>query len=177
MADRSDFLKALKFTLAWEGGYSNHPQDKGGATNKGITQKTYDAYRKDNKLAVRSVRSITNAEVEDIYYSGYWLASQCDELPSPLFYVVFDTAVNFGAVRALKFMQQALSVKEDGRWGDPDRAALKKASAVALAQEICDLRIVRRHSRVVEDPTQAVFLKGWLNRDVALRKFVGGKTA
>lgn len=38
-----NFEKGLKFVLAREGGYSNHPSDSGGETNKGITHKTYDA--------------------------------------------------------------------------------------------------------------------------------------
>jgi lysozyme family protein len=177
MAERNDFEKALKFTLKWEGGYVNNPADKGGATNKGITQRTYDAYRKDKKLPLRSVRSIINAEVEDIYFSRYWLPAQCDELPTPLSTSVFDTAVNYGVARALKFLQQAMGVKQDGRWGEPDRAALKQADARTLAVQICDLRIARRYARVKEDQTQKVFLKGWLNRDNALRKLVGGSTA
>ena len=44
------FKKALKFVLKWEGGYGHNPNDKGGATNKGITQYTYNAWLKEHKL-------------------------------------------------------------------------------------------------------------------------------
>ena len=37
------FNRAISFTLKWEGGYVNHPADKGGATNRGITQSTLNA--------------------------------------------------------------------------------------------------------------------------------------
>ena len=45
------FKKALAFVLKWEGGYVNNPYDKGGATNKGITQNTYNAWLKSCGLA------------------------------------------------------------------------------------------------------------------------------
>ncbi len=173
MEDKSDFRKALKFTLVWEGGYVNNPSDKGGATNKGITQGTYDSYRTDNKLPVRSVQAITNLEVEDIYWTRYWLAAHCNEMTFPLCAAVFDTSVNFGAVRAIKFVQEALAVKIDGRYGAETSAAVQKADPHSVAPKICDLRIARRYGRVQEDPSQRIFLAGWLNRDRALKKFVG----
>ena len=40
------FPQSLQLVLAHEGGFVNHPKDPGGATNKGITQKVYDTYRK-----------------------------------------------------------------------------------------------------------------------------------
>lgn len=38
------FTQILKKTLTFEGGWSNHPNDKGGATQFGVTQNTLDAY-------------------------------------------------------------------------------------------------------------------------------------
>jgi lysozyme family protein len=51
------FKKALKFVLKWEGGYGHNPNDKGGATNKGITQYTYNAWLKEHKLQLRWMQS------------------------------------------------------------------------------------------------------------------------
>ena len=61
------FKKALKFVLKWEGGYVNNPNDKGGATNKGITQYTYNNWLKTHGLQPRNVKFITDDEVEQIY--------------------------------------------------------------------------------------------------------------
>lgn len=31
----------MPFILRWEGGFSDHPADRGGATNKGVTLSTF----------------------------------------------------------------------------------------------------------------------------------------
>lgn len=46
----SRFDQCLKFVLEREGGYVNHPADRGGPTNKGIVQKVYDQYRTFRRL-------------------------------------------------------------------------------------------------------------------------------
>ena len=65
------FKTALNFVLKWEGGYVNNPNDKGGATNKGITQHTYNSWLKSLLLAPRDVRFITQEKGEQIYYQNY----------------------------------------------------------------------------------------------------------
>ncbi|MCZ2110971.1 MAG: hypothetical protein LC118_15615 [Dehalococcoidia bacterium] len=100
------FYEALKRVLAFEGGFSDHPLDKGGATNRGITQKTFDAWNASKGLKPRSVRDITMAEVEAIYWQSYWLKAGCDQLPPALAFVVFDTSVNSGAGRALGWLAE-----------------------------------------------------------------------
>ena len=70
------FKSALQFVLKWEGGYVNNENDKGGATNYGITQNTYNNWLKSKGLAYKDVRDITRAEIENIYYKNYWLLTQ-----------------------------------------------------------------------------------------------------
>lgn len=108
------FKDALAFTLQWEGGLSNHSSDKGGLTNYGITQRTYDNYRKVFSLDDFSVKDITMLEVQWIYYNNYWLASYCYRLPYPLNHVMFDSSVNHGSSKAIKILQRILGLKEDG---------------------------------------------------------------
>ena len=57
---------SMPFVLRWEGGYVNHPADPGGATNKGVTQKVYDSWRKRQGLATRDVRQLEEAEMHAI---------------------------------------------------------------------------------------------------------------
>jgi lysozyme family protein len=40
------FEAALPFVLRWEGGFVDHPNDPGGRTNQGVTQKVYDDWRR-----------------------------------------------------------------------------------------------------------------------------------
>jgi hypothetical protein len=99
---------ALKFTLLWEGGFVNNPLDPGGATNRGITQFTYNTYRINKHLPTHDVADIAEEEVQDIYYSMYWKPSQAELAVEPLAIVLFDTAVNFGVGGAIEFLQEAL---------------------------------------------------------------------
>lgn len=107
------FRSALDFVLRWEGGYSDHPLDPGGATNYGVTQATFDAYRRKAGLPTRSVRDINRAEVEDIYFEGYWLRSGCEQITPPaLALCVFDAAVNSGVGAALRWLGETRDWRE-----------------------------------------------------------------
>lgn len=101
------FERALAFVLRWEGGYSDHPDDPGGATNMGITQATYDAWRKSQGLSPRPVRDIQRGEVEAIYRSRYWAAIGADKLPDALALAAFDLAVNSGVATAKRALSEA----------------------------------------------------------------------
>ena len=144
------FKKALQFVLAREGGFVNNPNDKGGATNKGITQNTYNAYLQSKGRAPKDVRNITDAEVEDIYYSRYWLASGCDKMSSRFAVLCFDTAVNMGVGRVKPFLQACQYMDID---------------AFILAR-------IRKYNEFAKVQSQRGFLHGWLNRVFALIDFL-----
>lgn len=105
------FEKALTFVLRAEGGYSDNPADPGGATNRGITQATYNAWRTGRGLPTRPVREITGEEVKAIYRERYWNPIRGDDLPPALALAAFDTAVNMGVAAA----QEGLSYA-NGDW-------------------------------------------------------------
>ena len=62
---------ALKYSLKNEGGFVNHPADKGGATNMGITIGTLSAYL-GKKATVTDVKNLTHETVADIYRERYF---------------------------------------------------------------------------------------------------------
>ena len=76
-----NFERCLAITLKWEGGYSNHPDDPGGPTMRGIIQREYDAWRKKLGKSRRSVRQIEESELQAIYRDEYWDAMDCDGMP------------------------------------------------------------------------------------------------
>ncbi len=169
----SDALAAaLKFTLLWEGGYVNDPNDPGGATNKGVIQNTYNTYRINNRLPTQGVDRITDKEVHDIYFSMYWQPSQAPLMVLPLAIVHFDTAVNFGVGGAIEFLQEALGISADGIFGPGTQKALLANNNAKTAQKIVRGRVNYRNQRVNSNPTQEVFLTGWLNRDNDLGGFL-----
>ena len=84
MTDR--FERALPRILAHEGGYVDDPRDPGGATNKGITHKTYSGWLRSKGLPDKNVRYISDAEVAAIYRQNYWDRIQGDNLPAGVAY-------------------------------------------------------------------------------------------
>jgi lysozyme family protein len=167
------FNEALKFTLKWEGGYVNHPNDYGGATNYGITQRVYDSWRRSGGgRKYLPVKDITQGEVTNIYYNKYWLPSKAGTMERRLGVVHFDTAVMSGVVGATQFLQEALGLEPDGIWGPATQREFEQCNGVGLAYAYVSYRRYYRHKRVEEDPTQGEFLKGWLNRDNDLEQYI-----
>jgi lysozyme family protein len=168
----SRFDECLKFVLQREGGYVNHPNDRGGATNKGIVQRVYDLYRANKKQEPMSVQHITDEEVAEIYRNDYWRPIKADNLPAPIDLVVFDAAVNHGVRQASKFLQRSLGVGDDGVIGPKTIEAVHNDVAAGMTQKVAQDIIVQRsyfYDRLVQnDPSQSVFRKGWNNRLVEL---------
>lgn len=167
------FKASLPFILRWEGGYVNHPNDPGGATNKGVTQKVYNAWRARRGLPARDVRQLEDAEMQAIYEAGYWLPPRCDLLQRQLDLVQFDTAVNMGVGRAIRFLQQSLSCGVDGDFGPTTQRAADACDLGATITVYCAARETYYERLIVKNPKLAVFRKGWMNRLNALRKEVG----
>lgn len=148
---QTDFERALAVVLSFEGSKADNPHDKGGRTNRGITQRTYDGWREDKGLGERDVFLLEEDELQEIYRTLYWWPAQ--KLPWPLCLVVFDTAVLFGPTRATSWLAAV-------EWGE--------ASAQAMAWAILCFRRERHREVVARDKTQARFLNGWMNRLNAL---------
>jgi lysozyme family protein len=136
----TSFPAALAAVLRSEGGYCDNPHDPGGATNQGVTQAVYDAWRAERKLFKRSVRFISAAEVSAIYLERYWNACRCDDLPAGVDYAVFDFAVNSGPGRAAKELQRAVDVADDGRIGPATIAAVNAADPRRVIHSLCSAR-------------------------------------
>lgn len=160
------FIACLAQTLKWEGGYSNDKYDPGGATMKGIIQREYDAYRKRAGLPKQSVRYISDAEVQFIYFNSYWDEVRADELPAGVDEVVFDFGVNSGTVTAIKGLQRCLGVGVDGQIGQETLHAVEAADPDALVQKMMDYR--RSYLKALK--TFWRFGKGWMTRCDGIEK-------
>jgi len=170
----SGFVQALPVILRFEGGFVDDPIDRGGATNKGITQRTFDAWRVKNRLGKVSVRDITTEEVKDIYYRAYWLAGKCDALPWPASLAHFDASVNHGLRNAAKLLQRAVGATPDGRIGPQTLASVNATPTYKLVDKLLWGR-VRFYLKIVKRrPEQIKFLRGWLTRVLHLVDETGG---
>ena len=169
----ANFEASLPFVLRWEGGFVDHPADPGGRTNKGITQRVYDTRRARQGLLPQDVKLIEDSEVEAIYESGYWLPPRCDILRRRLDLVQFDTAVNMGAGRAVRFLQEAAGCCVDGDFGPRTEEAAAACDLAATIEAYCDARLAYYRRLVEKRPGLGIFLRGWANRVNALRAEVG----
>ena len=132
--------QALTFVLRWEGGYVNHPADRGGATMKGITQRVYDRYRTLSGLGTQAVNLILDDEVREIYQEQYWNAGNCHRLRSKLDLAHFDTAVNMGINRATRILQEASGCAADGAFGPATEAAVGSCELRSTVERYCEIR-------------------------------------
>lgn len=126
------FLLSVRFVLAEEGGFVNHPDDPGGATKFGISLR---AHREDigdldgdGDVDEDDVRLVTPEMAIQIYEREYWAPIRGSEYVPPVAIVMLDTAVNCGTVRAVKLLQRALLIPEDGIIGRGTRAAVLRES-------------------------------------------------
>lgn len=138
---RENFAQSLAYVLAHEGGYVNNPYDKGGPTNRGITQRVYDDWQRSKGLKVRTVRLIETGEVTEIYRVQYWRPCRCDDLPSGVDYATFDFAINSGTGRACRFLQDVAGVAVDGKIGPRTLAAINAIPPKMLIDALCDARL------------------------------------
>lgn len=157
--------------LEREGGFVNHPSDRGGATNHGITQGTLAAWR-GSPVSVDQVRALSKDEARAIYKDRYFTKPGFDVVTDPeLQELLFDYAVNSGPGAAAKSLQTALQGMGlytgpiDGGIGPMTRQGLRACKNIPeLYYRVkCEryelfLRFIGR------DPAQAVFATGWSNR-------------
>jgi lysozyme family protein len=180
---KDPFLLGLAFVLRYEGGYSNDPNDHGGATNHGVCQRVYDTYRKDHDLPTQDVRQISDAEIQDLYDKRYWKITphpqlwedlQCHVLQPRLAIVHFDSCVNCGPGQAALFLQRSVMVAVDGIIGPETLEAMQQFPEPVIIERYCDYRVKFYEDIVGKHPDQGRFLKGWLNRIISLKEYVTG---
>jgi lysozyme family protein len=159
-----NFAGCYADTLVFEGGYSDNPNDPGGSTDRGITQTTYDAYRRTIGAFTRDVRDMTDTECRAIYRT-YWDAVRGDELWDGLDLLQYDECVNSGSAEAVRLMQQTLGIEADGFFGLETLAAVNAVvDKPAFIKDLC----ARRLSFWRSLSTWQFFKGGWTTRDYGM---------
>lgn len=142
----SNYPACLAFTLKYEGGYTNHPSDPGGPTNWGITVHDARMYWKRDATAA-DVRAMPLSVAKEIYRKRYWDKMNCDADPAGVDLCTFDSGVNSGVGRGVKWRSLAAGL-------DPVRAVKK----------MCAARLSFLHGL----RTWSVFGRGWGSRVAAV---------
>lgn len=147
----SQFDQIISRVLAHEGGYANDPRDQGGETQWGISKRSYP------KL---NIRALTRADAVEIYRRDFWQRVQADRLPRAFAYQALDAAVNHGIGNAVRWIQRAASVADDGVIGPRTMAAV-------AAQDPADLVLLFNAERLefyAKLSTFDAFGRGWTRR-------------
>lgn len=131
-----NFDQAFDILLRHEGGFSDHPADPGGKTRFGITEAVAReaGYRGD-------MRELPIDLAKRIYRDRYWNAVQAEELPDAIRYAVFDAAVNSGPRQAIRWLQRAVGVEDDGIIGPVTLAAVRAADPERLLRRFLSQRL------------------------------------
>ena len=181
MSDASsshDIDQLIDDLITREGGYSNHPADRGGPTRYGITEAVARAYGYTGPMSL-----LPRDEAAAIYRRLYWLRPRYDQVArrsARIAAELFDTGVNMGPGVATTFLQRALSALNrqakdfpdlvpDGRVGPATLAALDKFLAlrgpggIAVLMRALEAMQGERYLRLAEKrPANEAFLYGWL---------------
>ncbi|MBN8926655.1 MAG: hypothetical protein BGO51_12345 [Rhodospirillales bacterium 69-11] len=153
------FDRCVAVVLAQEGGFSEDPADRGGATNFGITLATLRDWR-NAEVSASDVHALTRAEATEIYRARYWIPARCGDLGPGVDLMVFDFGVNAGPATAVKHLQRALGVTDDGSIGPKTMAALQAATPRELIGQLAEARLA--YYRGLADFER--YGRGWTNR-------------
>lgn len=145
------FDQLIERILGHEGGYVNHPKDPGGETNWGIAKRSYPNV---------NIRALTREQAIAIYRRDFWDRVQGDKLPPAFAFQALDAAVNHGIGNAVRWMQRAAGVADDGVIGPVTLAAIKRA----YSSDLVLLFNAERLDFYTSLSTWPTFGKGWTRR-------------
>lgn len=166
------------FILKWEGGFVNHPNDPGGATNMGVTLATWKSqgYDKDGDrdIDVNDLKKITKEDAISILKKNYWNRWKGDTISSQAVANILVDWVWLSGAWGIKIPQTLLGVTNDGIVGPGTLKALedtiKKDEKKFIAQ-LYKARYDYINKIIANNPKLESFRKGWVNRMKDLEAF------
>lgn len=163
-----------------EGGYVNHPADRGGKTKYGITERVARAFGYNGRM-----RDLPKSKAHEIYKMRYYLRPGFDRVAHHSVNVaekMFDMGVNMGPAVPAKFLQRILNVLNrggrdyrdipvDGGIGPLTIHALKAYLARrgmhegthVLLKALNALQGAKYIAIAERNPSQEAFMHGWLS--------------
>lgn len=191
------FDRIHAFVAKWEGGYVNHKNDPGGATNHGVSLRwlrgTGMDITGDGIINIDDIKAMTPETAKELFLRYFWDYLDLSALPPLVAAAVYDSAVNVGCGQAVKFLQRACngfagpSLAMDGRMGAQTRARATNLGSTLNGQiALCARLIAVRdefYHRLASKPAfpdprtgkitdYKPFLAGWLNRTGTLMPYL-----
>ena len=143
------FDDAFERLLGNEGGYTNNPNDPGGETNWGICKRSYPDV---------DIKNLTKDQAKIIYLRDFW--NPLKDADPAIKFQAFDFAVNSGMQTAIRNLQAAIEVADDGHWGPVSAAKLAECDKNDVLMRYMAQRL-RFWASLSTWPT---FGKGWALR-------------
>lgn len=177
-----DIETLLDGLIEREGGYVDHPADRGGPTNWGITENIARAHG-----YAGAMRDLSRDAARVIYRECYWTGPGFDriaECAPCLAAELFDTGVNMGPAVATGFLQRSLNALNRGGsdWPDLDLDRRLGPQTLAALDAFLKLRGVTAEAVLVkavnalqgaryidlaeQRPANEAFAFGWLKHRV-----------
>ena len=160
---KGNFAETMKLMLNLEGGKTDEKSDRGGRTNFGITQRTYNDWLKQNKLKSSDVFKISKERALKIYRKQFWGVIKGDQLPHNVAKAIMSMALTDGPQDSVRFIQRLLNIEQTGFMGPKTLAAIWskcKKDDKMFTKKILDAQIKRYKS----DEQADTYGKGWTNR-------------
>lgn len=175
------FAQTLRYSIGWEGGKVDHPSDRGGRTNFGIRQVTFDTWRTAQREAHMDVFTLTPIEATRIYRAWYWhkvWGEELDILDARLGLLVFDAGIHHGCGQSVKWLQASTKqgLANDGIMGPQTLATLQRLWCTGDGDQVMADTLAERRGKfrriAAANPSQQVFLRGWLGRADDMEKVI-----
>lgn len=181
----AEFEKAFYVVMGNEGGYSNHPADKGGETFAGISRNNFplwEGWKILDKSKDKTSTLLLIGYVKDFYKKEFWDKMQLDSCTSNKMSIeLFDTAVNMGIKVAGTMLQRVLNVinvdshgrelyPKIGLDGIIGHNTIQTFNTLDDAHEDMAYKLFNciqgyRYISICENnPSQKIFMMGWVKR-------------
>jgi lysozyme family protein len=160
----ASFDEAVSLVLKEEGGYSDNPNDHGGATAFGISLSFIHTI---NPLATADyIKSLTKNDAIKIYKQHFWDRWGYGSITNQeLANCVFSMAVNTGPMHATKCLQRCIRAVNGTILADDGNLGFKSLVAINTANPKEVLIAYKSQMECYyRNLNQPVFLQGWLHR-------------
>lgn len=146
-----EFETAFNRLMGSEGGYTDGKGDPGGETKWGLSKRSYPHL---------DIKNLTREDAKPVYRRDFWDRIHAEVLYDGVAYQAFDFAVNSGIETAVRYLQRALGVADDGHWGPVSQLAASTMSESDLIMRL----IAQRIRFMTKLSNWNVAGKGWMNR-------------
>ena len=160
MADKNKLIPIIK---KWEGGYSDNPNDRGGATNSGVTLAVYQSVYGKSKTK-NDLKKMTNDQWDYIFTKLYWNKWKADEIKNQSIANILVDWVWMSGIGTIKKIQSLFGLTADGIVGNKTISYINSHDQEEVFNKIWNRRKSFYESLVKNNPSQKVFLNGWMNR-------------